>query len=287
MNDSNYYHIYSDGGRADIPFSSDEDKIFAMNSVAIASFSTGSSVLAVEVNDTHLHSVIFSPDGEKTRREIQRRLSRHFIAAGRKNDLGEGLFLSCDLMGSREDVMTRIIYTFRNCMDFYRKMPWNYDWGVGNLYFAEEKNIRRGKPLHQISYRKQFSLLKTNLKLPQNWEVDDRGLILPSSYVDYHHVEQLFVTPRAFLAFLYVRKEDEQHMKLQFNKRYLDNRSIDDLRKKAKARCSIKFGKALKYASVVERLNIASEMIRANEASKSESLAKAVFLSKDDLLRLL
>lgn len=282
-----YYHIYSDGGRADIPFGTEEDKIFAMNSVAIAAFATDATVLAVEVNDTHLHSVLMCTDGEGTRREIQRRQSRHFIAKGCKNSLGEGLYLSCDLLNTREDVLSRIIYTFRNCMDFYKKTPWNYAWGVGNLYFADENNIRHGTPLSRMSFREQYSTLLTNLKLPQNWEVDSNGLILPSSYVDYHHVERLFGSPRAFLAFLYVRKDDEQLMKQQFNKRYLENRSIMDLRKRAEDICADKFGKDLSKTRVVDRLKVASEMIKAGEASKCESLAKAVFLDKEDLLRLL
>lgn len=287
MNNRSYYHIYSDGGRADIPFGSEEDKIFAMNSVAIGAYVTDATVLALEVNDTHLHSVVLSPDGEKTRREIQRRQTRHFIAEGRKDVLGEGLFLSCDLLNTREDVLTRVIYTFRNCMDFYRKTPWNYEWGVGNLYFADENNILRGKPLNRLSFREQYSQLHTSIKLPQHWEIDGKGLLTPASYVDYHHVEKLFGSPRAFLAFLYVRKEDEQQMKQLFNRRYLDNISIEDLRSKAKRACENYYGKSLARASVVERLNIASRMIRAGEATKSESLAKAVYLDKDDLLRFL
>ena len=287
MKDLKYWHIYSDGGRADIPFGTDEDKTYAMNSVAISSYATEATVLAVEINDTHLHAVVRCVDGEKTRRELQRRLTRHYLFEGRKEDMGEGLCLSVEELPTREDVLSRIIYTFRNCLDFYKKAPWNYRWGVGNLFFADEVIIPHGKSLSSLSFREQYELFHTGLKLPQDWEVDDKGLILPASYVDYHHVEQLFGTPRAFLAFLYVRKEDEQQMKQRFNARYMENRSLLDLRGKADRISQSMFGRTLLRLSLHDRIAVASRMIKTREGTVSESLAKALYLKKEDLVRLL
>ena len=287
MKDQKYWHIYSDGGKADIPFGTEDDKTYAMNSVAISSFATGATVLAVEINDTHLHSVVRCSNGELTRRELQRRLTRRYLFEGRKDDMGEGLYLSVEELPTREDVLSRIVYTFRNCLDFYNKTPWNYRWGVGNLYFADESNIPQGKALSALSFRDQYEVFHTGLKLPQNWEVDENGLILPASYVDYHHVEQLFGTPRAFLAFLYVRKDDEQQMKQRFNARYMENRSLLDLRGKANRLSQSLFGKTLLRLSLHDRINLASRMIKAREGSVSESFAKALYLKKEDLVRLL
>ena len=287
MKDEQYWHIYSDGGKADIPFGTDEDKTYAMNSVAISSFATDATVLAVEINDTHIHAVVRCANGEKARRELQRRLTRHYLFEGRKEDMGEGLYLSVEELPAREDVLSRIIYTFRNCLDFYKKVPWSYRWGVGNLYFAEESNIPHGKPLSAMSFREQYELFQTGLKLPQDWEVDNEGLILPVSYVDYQYVEYLFGTPRAFLAFLYVRKEDEQQMKQRFNARYMENRSLLDLRGKADRLGQSMFGKTLSRLSLHERINVASKMIKAREGAISESFAKALYLKKEDLVRLL
>ncbi len=287
MKNEQYWHIYSDGGKADIPFGSDDDKTYAMNSVAISSFATGATVLAVEINDTHLHAVVRCADGGKTRRELQRRLTRHFLYEGRKEDMGEGLCLSAEELPTREDVLSRIIYTFRNCLDFYKNTPWNYHWGVGNLYFADEANIPHGKAFSALSYREQYEIFRTGLKLPQDWEVDANGLILPASYVDYHEVEQLFCTPRAFLAFLYVRKEDEQQMKQRFNARYMENRSMLDLRGKANRLSQSMFGRSLLRLSMHDRINVASRMIKAREGAVSESFAKALYLKKEDLVRLL
>ena len=42
---------------------------------------------------------------------------------------------------------------------------------------------------------------------------DEDGRLLPESFVDYEAVERFFRSPRAFIAFLYVRKEDEAAIK--------------------------------------------------------------------------
>lgn len=44
-----YWHVYSDGKRADIPFGSDEDKTFAMNNIAICSYRYGMEIICLEV----------------------------------------------------------------------------------------------------------------------------------------------------------------------------------------------------------------------------------------------
>jgi len=54
-----YWHVYSDGKRADIPFATDEDKIAAMNSIAICACRSSMEVICQEVNDTHLHCILY------------------------------------------------------------------------------------------------------------------------------------------------------------------------------------------------------------------------------------
>lgn len=61
MNDEvveDMWHVYSDGTRADIPFNTDEDKLYAWNSVAVCAEIAGVRVWVSTVNDTHLHTVV-------------------------------------------------------------------------------------------------------------------------------------------------------------------------------------------------------------------------------------
>ena len=279
-----YWHIYSDGKKADIPFSSDEDKTYAMNSVAICAYACGMEVICLEINDTHLHTVLYGCNPILFKTKLKRRIT---VWENKKEDQQAGdFFLACDSIETRDELLTKIIYTFRNCLDFFKSAPWEYRWGVGNLFFAK-RNMAEGTPLGKLSFREQYRMLESRYNLPPHWRIDNDGLILPSSYIDAEKVERLFGSVRAFLAFLFVRKEDEIHMKQQFNKNYLEQRRIEDMRQHANGLSHDRYGHGLKVLSLEQRLDIGDSMLKKGVATKSESFAKALYLKKEDLDRLL
>lgn len=278
-----YWHVYSDGKRADIPFGTDEDKIYAMNSIAICAYASGMDVICLEVNDTHLHAILKGERVDDFRSGLKRRLTTHSRKDGEHHS-GE-FFIATGEILTRNELLTKIIYTFRNCLDFYRGAPWDYPWGVGNLYFAKKKT--EGTKLSEFSGRKRYRILECRYDLPDNWRINDKGLILPSSYIDADNVERLFGSVRAFLAFLHIKKDDEQILKQSFSRNYIEQRSIQDIRERANRLAHQKFDAALRNLPFEARLEIAASMIKAGTASRSESLAKAVSLKKEDLDRLL
>lgn len=282
-----YWHLYSDGTRADIPFCDDEDKVFAMNLIPICAYQFGMEVICLNVNDTHLHCIIHGKDAEAFRLEMKRRLVRYFKHQQKLHQLKGRFFLACDPISERTELLSKIVYTFRNCLDFYRKAPWEYRWGVGNIFFSDENKPTRGRTIGDLSYRERGRLLHCWEPLPAHWRVDDHGMLLPESYIDSGQVEQLFGSVRAFLAFLYVRKEDEQRMKQQFAQKYLQQRSIQELRETGMAYARNSYKTSLQLLPFEKRLKIAARMIRERVGTRSESLAKALFLQKEDLDRLL
>jgi hypothetical protein len=278
-----YWHVYSDGKRADIPFGTDEDKIYAMNSIAICAYANGMEVVCLEVNDTHLHAILRGDRIDDFRSGLKRRLTTHSRKEG-ENPSGE-YFIAAGEIQSRNELLTKIIYTFRNCLDFYRGAPWDYPWGVGNMYFVKRKT--EGTALSEFSRRERYRILECRYDLPDNWRIDNNGLILPSSYIDVDNVERLFGSVRAFLAFLHIKKDNEQILKQSFSSNYIEQRSIQDIRERANRLAHQKFGMALRNLPFESRLQIAAGMIKAGTASRSESLAKAVSLKREDLDRLL
>lgn len=277
-----YWHIYSDGKKADIPFSSDEDKKYAMNSVAICAYASGMEVICLEVNDTHLHTVLHGDSPQEFNAKLKRRITTR--ENSKETPRGE-FFLAADPINTREELLVKIIYTFRNCLDFFKGAPWEYRWGVGNLFFASRK--KEGMQLGELSKRERYRMLECRLDLPTDWRIDNDGLILPSSYVDADKVERLFGSVRAFLAFLFVRRDDEAHMKQQFSKNYLEQRRIEDMRQHANKMSHDRYGRSLKSLTLDERLALGSSMLRNGYASRCESFAKALLLTKEDVDRLL
>lgn len=278
-----YWHIYSDGKKADIPFSSDADKIYAMNSVAICAFTSGMEVICLEVNDTHLHTVLQGDNPLEFNAKLKRRITllENSKETPRKGDF----YLAADPIETRDELLVKIIYTFRNCLDFFKGAPWEYRWGVGNLFFA--KRISEGRPLGELTRRERQRITRSSLVFPEEWRISQDGLILPSSYIDAERVERLFGSVRVFLAFLHVRKDDELRIKQQCSSNYLQQRRIQDMREHANRLANTKFAKPLGSLSLDARLSIAGMMLRGGSATRSESFAKALYLKKDDIDRLL
>lgn len=269
------WHVYSDGTKADIPFYSDEDKTFAWNSVAICAEMAGVKVLVSTVNDTHLHALVRGVKDRVLRfkaalqQRLTRRCNRIHFASGE--------------VKTRKEAMSKFMYVYRNCLDFYKKMPGEYRWGSGNIYFSELSRRPPSSRLGGLSLREQYRCFNTRTKLPEDWLLDAEGRLLPECFIDYVYVEQLFGSVRTFIAFLYVRREDEMAMKQEIHRNYLESRSIQDLRRIGNEYCAGVCGKTLVKVDIRIRLAIAARMIRDGIACRSASLAKALLLKPDDL----
>ena len=269
------WHIYSDGTRADIPFSSDEDKTYAWNSIAICAEMAGVTVLVSTVNDTHFHTMVQGTEEKALlfKRMLKQRLTRRFPR----------IFLTCKSIKNRKEALSKFMYVYRNCLDFYNKMPGEYPWGSGNIYFSESKPHPHCTPLWDMTVREQYCMFETKKRLPEYWLVDFYGRIIPECFIDYRYVEKLFRTVRTFIAFLYVRREDEAALKQEIHRDYLEARSIQELRKIGNEYCRSACGRTLVKVDIKVRLAIAAKMIRDGIACRSPSLAKALLLRPDDL----
>ena len=274
---SNIWHVYSDGTRADIPFNTEEDKLFAWNSVAVCAEIAGVRVWVVTVNDTHLHTLVC---GEEARAKhfrdvLQQRLQTHFPE--------EGIYFTSDPVKTRDDVLVKFMYVYRNCLDFYKKLPGEYPWGSGHIYFSEKRNFFKGRRIGDLSLREQYRLFRTREHLPEDWRVDWDGRILPESFIDYEAVEAFFVSVKTFIAFQHIRKDDEARLKREIHSRYLESRSIQDLRRIGNQICRKLYGRTLSKVPLEPRLEVASRMIRDGISGRSASLAKALLLKPEDL----
>lgn len=269
------WHVYSDGTRADIPFGPDEDKTFAWNSVAICAEISGVKVLVSTVNDTHLHTLVRGREDRVLRFKaaLQQRLARHYPR----------VHFTCSSVRTRKEALSKFMYVYRNCMNFYHKMPGEYRWGSGNIYFSELSSHPASSRLGNLSLREQYRMFETRMKLPEEWLIDAGGRILPESFVDYTFVERLFRSVRTFIAFLYVRREDEAALKQEIHRKYLESRSIQELRKIGNEYCVGVCGRTLVKVDIRIRLAIATKMVKDGISGRSASLAKALLLKPEDL----
>ena len=269
------WHIYSDGTRADIPFDTAEDKVYAWNSIAISAEVAGVKVLVATINDTHLHSLI---RGEKEKAANFKKVLRQRLASRFTR-----IHFAISPARTRKEALAKFMYVYRNCLDFYKKLPGEYPWGSGNIYFSERKPYPTSHRIGDFSFREQYRMFRTRMKLPEEWLIDAEGRILSESFIDYEYVEELFRTVRTFIAFLYVRREDEAALKQEVYRNYLESRSIQDLRRIGNEYCVGACGRTLVKVDIRARLAIAAKMIRDGFSGPSTSLAKALLLQPDDL----
>ena len=82
-------------------------------------------------------------------------------------------------------------------------------------------------------------------------------------------------------------KDDEQKLKQAFSQQYMEQRSMEELRAHANKLAHKKYGNSLRTINFESRLQIAASMLRGGTGSRTESFAKALFLKKADVDRLL
>ena len=203
----NMWHVYSDGTRADIPFNTDEDKLYAWNSVAVCAEIAGVRVWVLTVNDTHLHTVVKGLEVrvKRFRDVLQQRLQTRFP--------GQGIYFACDPIKTHDDVLIKFMYVYRNCLDFFMNLPGEYAWGSGNIYFSEKRHFFKGRRIGDMSVREQRRLFHTKKPLPAYWMCDYDGRILPESFIDYESVEHFFRSVFTYIAFMHIKKDDEAKLK--------------------------------------------------------------------------
>ena len=287
-----FEHVFSDGAAADIPFRDDADKIYALNRIAILGHAHGVDIVIAEVIDTHLHAVIYGPQRARMtfRTELRRQMISHYASGDRLNQLGEGFFLDCVAINTRTSLMNHVVYVLRQVLETgFPFLPTDYRYGPGNIFLVQPGTLAYAKDSEGIRtvasmrVRERWNILETRLPVPDDWLVSADGLILPQCYMDYKLVDGLFRTPRCFLAFLRLKKDNEESIRQVCHKRSLEIMTLNDWRDKAKAVCQERFGKDLSRASVPERVQVASALVNSRSAFLSASLAKAVFLKYEDL----
>ena len=272
------YHIYSDGTRVSVLFELPEDKVFARNLMAVLAFQYRIRIYCDVVMDTHFHLVAHGRPEDIARfvGQMKRLLIKYFNRTGRSQLLKEGIWITADLLRDDVEVMDKIIYVFRNPMDAgYPYLPENYPWGVGRLFFQTDSAVAVRR-VGDMTIDGRRALLHTRASIPDEWEVDANGMLLPRCYIDTESVLRLFGSPRRFIAFLFVRKKDLTKQDEQCARSFLEKRGDMELRAEADAESQRLFGRRITKLNQAERIRVASLLWQNRRTLSRKQLARAV-----------
>ena len=272
------YHIYSDGTRMSVLFELPQDKVFARNLIATLAFQYHIRVYCDVVMDTHFHLVAHGnpEDIERFKSQIKRLLIRYFNQTNRSYLLKEGIWITADLIHDDVELLDKIIYVLRNPMDAgYPYLPENYPWGVGRIFFQIDSAVATRR-IGDMTIDERRALLHTRAPLPDDWEVDANGMLLPRCYIDVDTVHRLFGSPRRFIAFLFVKKKDLAKLDEQCARAFLEKRGDMELRTEANSEGLRLFGREISHLTEAERLQVASILWQKRSTLSRKQLARAV-----------
>ena len=272
------YHVYSDGTRLSVLFETLQDKVYARNLIAILAFLYHIRIYCDVVMDTHFHLVGHGKpeDIERFKAQMKRLLIKYFNRTGRAHLLKEGIWIQADPLADDVEVMDKIIYVFRNPMDAgYPYLPEDYPWGVGRLFFHVDSAVAVRR-VGDMTIDERRTVLHTRANIPDNWEVDANGMVLPRCYIDIDTVHRLFGSPRRFIAFLFVRKKDLVKLDEQCARVFLEKRGDSELRAEAEEQSEQLFNRTITKLTQAERIQIASILWQERRTLSRKQLARAV-----------
>ena len=278
-----YYHICSDGNRVDVMFRSESDFIAAMNRIATCTLRTNVIIVAFVLMDNHFHFVVKAESAEDALRFVN-----EFKCLTGMYDAdvhGTHLFLSrlpvkVIPIPDEDYLKTLICYVIKNPTKARIEMFYTYPWGTGGLYFQGRR--KETPPRERPGVRDVKEQCRTHVDIPATWCISG-GMILPENYVDVNLVEQLFKTPRSYMYFLSLNKDDEMERALgEWNE---INLTDTDLRAERVAIAKALFGTgSLRDLSAPDRLRLAKVM-RGKYLCSKKQIARVVHLPYEVVLQ--
>ena len=278
-----FFHICTDGKAIPWIFQDDEDFIAGVNRVGICATITGVDTVAYVLMDNHGHFIMYG-----TLLGCKRFIYTYKVLTGkhisRKYKIKDPLRdLPVELIPikSEEELMATIAYLDRNpVVAGFKFLPSEYRWGSARYIFRESTLDIMSRRLGDIGLNERRRLLKTRTALPDNWEVDCNGMLIPDkSFLNVARLEKIFRSPVRYNYFLAKKLEGSIEME-QGYKTFLPDK---ELRPIAAQISMTLFGTSdIKSLNVKSRIRIAREL-RHGYAATVKQVSRMVYLDTESL----
>ena len=209
---SGFYHVCTDGAYLDWMFRDDTDFVAGVNRSGICAVVSGVKLVTFVLMDNHVHFVLYG-EMPSCKDFILRykNLTGKYIHS-RYGIKGHVHTLPAEIIriDSYERLLATIAYLDRNpIVAGWRMMPDEYRWGVSRFMFRPQGGFESFRRLDTFSLREQSVLMGTHVKLPQDWRVDESGMLDIRCFVDVVFLERLFKSPGRYLYFLSKKLEGD------------------------------------------------------------------------------
>ena len=189
------FQITSSKLETELLFRDEEDYIYGMNTLAlILLLFPGVTVYAFVLMSNHIHLVLGGPQ-EECEAYYDAVMHRLSLILRRKYGLsgivpyGPKNRTTVPVKGL-EHFIIEVLYSLRNPLKAKICYPGDYPWSSVGMYFSK-RNQMTGRKASTFSVRELRQILKTNIRIPGEWEITDNGMIIPR-VVDRKAVEKAF-----------------------------------------------------------------------------------------------
>lgn len=197
------FHVYSDGMRTDSLFLDDKAFVAGMNAVAICSLKCKAEILCFCLMDNHVHFIL-----NGTRAECSDFIIRYKTWYAKwRGGLQEDMRIGMKAIETQDYLMSAIAYVLRNPIAAgFPYVASDYKWSTASLYFREFRKCT-GRKISGIGLMKRRELFSTRQEFPDDWTVNDEGMIWPGHYVRYETVNGLYRNIKRFMYYMSATQE--------------------------------------------------------------------------------
>lgn len=283
MDATGYFHICTDGRKLSWMFQDDDDFIAGINRIGLCYLKTGVIIMAYVLMDNHVHFVLYGTMLQcKQFINTYKRLTGIWIL--NKYGIRDYLrLLPTEIIRieSEESLLNTIAYLDRNpLMAGYKYMHGEYPWGSSRYAFKDISTLTLSKdgfkPISTLTRRKQRELLNSKVLFPDEWLINDSGMIHPLSFLNINKLEACYKSPMRYSYFLAKKLEGIVEQELEHSQKlFIPDK---DLRPIVAEIVRSNFGnKTLQQLDVNERLFIAKKL-RHNYASTIKQISRMIHL---------
>ena len=148
-------------------------------------------------------------------------------------------------------------------------MPHQYRWSSADMYFRNTYEPSGSKCRYFNSKELQHRILCSKTKVPDDYVIDESGMISPLCYIDYRSVEELFGHPARLMGLLSTKKESEFETFLGIAEKYTPD--IEELRDSVRELIQAEFSvKAISQLSLEQKIKLCGLMRKNFNASRKQ-----------------
>ena len=182
-------------------FRTREDFIRGINCLCLGAHSIGAILLAYVFMSNHVHIVVRTDAPEKLMINFRYASNKYFNAKyGRTGKRGDETFFKIELVGLYH-LLTAIAYVLRNPVHHgICATPFGYEFSSIRGMFRKEFGWQTYEST--LPRKSAYRFLPCRSVLPENFQMNSEGMILPETVIDAQDVEHQFSTARSFLYYM-------------------------------------------------------------------------------------